>query len=177
MQRKLLTYLVIIALALLCALNYQLFVFPNRFAPAGLNGICTMIQYVFHINVGYLSLLINIPLALLVLTKVGKAFAARSIVFVVAFSLALILLDDIDMSRFAYDTENGTSTILGPLVAGIINGAIYSTLLRINTCSGGMDFTAAIVHRKHPEIGFFLDYLLYQRVRGVHELFRIRLSD
>ena len=155
MQRKLLTYLVIIALALLCALNYQLFVFPNRFAPAGLNGICTMIQYVFHINVGYLSLLINIPLALLVLTKVGKAFAARSIVFVVAFSLALILLDDMDMSRFAYDTENGTSTILGPLVAGVINGAIYSTLLRINTCSGGMDFTAALVHRKHPEIGFF----------------------
>ena len=35
MQRKLLTYLVIIALALLCALNYQLFIFPNRFAPAG----------------------------------------------------------------------------------------------------------------------------------------------
>lgn len=31
MQRKLLTYLVIIALALLCALNYQLFIFPNRF--------------------------------------------------------------------------------------------------------------------------------------------------
>ena len=62
MQRKLLTYLVIIALALLCALNYQLFIFPNRFAPAGLNGICTMIQYVFHINVGYMSLLINICL-------------------------------------------------------------------------------------------------------------------
>ena len=72
MQRKLLTYLVIIALALLCALNYQLFIFPNRIAPAGLNGICTMIQYVFHINVGYMSLLINIPLALLVLTKVGR---------------------------------------------------------------------------------------------------------
>ena len=33
--------------------------------------------------------------------------------------------------------------------------ALILTLLRINTCSGGMDFTAAIVHRKHPEIGFF----------------------
>ena len=143
MQRKLTTYLVIIALALLCALNYQLFVFPNRFAPAGLNGICTMIQYVFHINVGYLSLLINIPLAAIVLVKVGKAFATRSMVFVAAFSLALIVLGDRDLSRFAYETENG------------INGSIYSTLLRCSTCSGGMDFTAAIVHKQHPEMGFF----------------------
>ena len=155
LQRKLFTYFVIIALALLCALNYQLFVFPNRFAPAGLNGICTMIQYVFHINVGYMSLLINIPLSLLVLFRVGKSFAARSMVFVVSFSLALIVLGNMDLSRFAYETENGTSTILGPLVAGVINGAIYSTLVQISTCSGGIDFAAAIVHKNHPEIGFF----------------------
>ena len=167
MQRKLLTYLVIIALALLCALNYQLVVFPNRFAPAGLNGICTMIQYVFHINVGYLSLLINIPLALLVLTKVGKAFAARSMVFVVAFSLALIVLGDMDLSRFAYETENGTSKILGPLVAGIINGASYAMLARCGANSGGMDFVAAVVHKKHPEMGFFwIIFLINAMVAG-----------
>lgn len=154
-QRKLFTYVVIIALALLSALNYQLFVFPNRFAPAGLNGICTMIQYVFHINVGYMSLLINIPLSALVLFRVGKAFAARSMVFVVAFSLALIALGSMDLSRFAYETENGTSTILGPLVAGVINGAVYSTLVGISTCSGGVDFAAAVVHKSRPEIGFF----------------------
>ena len=64
MKKKLLSYLVVVGLALACALNYQLFVFPNRFAPAGLNGLCTMIQYLFHISVGYMSLLINIPLAI-----------------------------------------------------------------------------------------------------------------
>ena len=72
-------HLVIIALALLCAIpNYQLFIFPNRFAPAGLNGICTMIQYVFHINVGYMSLLINIPLALLVADKGRQGIRRRA---------------------------------------------------------------------------------------------------
>ena len=49
--KKLLTWVVIIGLALVCALNYQLFVFPNRFAPAGLNGICTMIQHLSGISV------------------------------------------------------------------------------------------------------------------------------
>ena len=45
-----LTYLLIIGTAFVCALNYQLFVFPNSFAPAGLNGLCTMVQYVFGIK-------------------------------------------------------------------------------------------------------------------------------
>ena len=76
--KKILTYFVIVGLALVCALNYQLFVFPNRFAPAGLNGICTMIQYLSGINVGYLSLIINIPLSLWVWKKVGADLAGRS---------------------------------------------------------------------------------------------------
>ena len=37
--RKVWTYFVIVGVALLGALNYELFVFPNQFAPAGINGI------------------------------------------------------------------------------------------------------------------------------------------
>lgn len=155
MKKKLLSYLVVVGLALACALNYQLFVFPNRFAPAGLNGLCTMIQYLFHISVGYMSLLINIPLAIWAMVKVSRTMAVRSMVYVVAFSLALILLQRVDLSRFAYETANGTSKILGPLVAGVINGASYSVLARCGANSGGMDFVAAVVHKKHPEMGFF----------------------
>ena len=81
--------------------------------------------------------------------------AVRSMVYVVAFSLALILLQRVDLSRFAYETANGTSKILGPLVAGVINGASYSILARCGANSGGMDFVAAVVHKKHPEMGFF----------------------
>ena len=154
--KKLLTYLIIVGLAMVCAVSYQLFVFPNRFAPAGLNGLCTMIQYLFGINVGYLSLLINIPLAILVRVKVGRTLAVRSMIFVVSFSLALILLEHIDLSRFAYETENGTSMIIGPLVAGIINGACYSLLVRANASSGGTDLIAAVIHRVRPEMGFFV---------------------
>ena len=153
--RKVLTYLMIVGIALLCALNYQLFVFPNKFAPAGLNGICTMIQYVFGISVGYLSLLINIPLAILVLRKVGKSMAFRGMLYVVSFSLFLILLEKLDLSRFAYETANGTSKILGPLVAGIINGVCYSLLVRYSSCSGGTDFVAAVIHKSRPDLNFF----------------------
>ena len=155
LTKKAVTYLMIVGIALLCALNYQLFVFPNKFAPAGLNGICTMIQYVFGISVGYLSLLINIPLAILVLRKVGKSMAFRGMLYVVSFSLFLILLEKLDLSRFAYETANGTSKILGPLVAGIINGVCYSLLVRYSSCSGGTDFVAAVIHKSRPDLNFF----------------------
>jgi len=150
-MKKVVTYLVIVLIALVCALNYELFIFPNRFAPAGLNGICTMIQHVFGISVGYMSLIINVPLALLVYYKVSKPLAIRSMVYVVTFSVALVILDHVDLSAFAYATENGTSAILGPLVGGVIYGTCYSWLLKASAYSGGTDFVAALIHKKRPD--------------------------
>ena len=38
---------------------------------------------------------------------------------------------------YSHATENGTSTILGPLVAGVINGACYSLLAKYSASSIG----------------------------------------
>ena len=151
--KKILTYLFIVAVAMVYALNYHLFVFPNKFAPAGLSGICTMIQYLFGINVGYLSLMINVPLAIWIYFAVSKPLAVRSMVFVVVFSLGLVVLEYVDLSAFAYSGES--SRILGPLVGGIINGACYSQLLKASAYTGGTDFIAALIHKNHPEKSIF----------------------
>ncbi len=151
--KKILTYCVIIGLALVSALNYRLFILPNHFAPSGLTGICTMIEYVLGINAGYLSLIINIPLAVAVFLRVSKPLAVRSMVYVVTFSAALVALEYIDLSRFAYSSPS--SAILGPLVGGIINGACYSQLIKASAYSGGTDFVAALIHKNHPEKSVF----------------------
>lgn len=148
--RKVVTYFVIAFVALVSAVNYELFVFPNQFAPAGLNGICTMIQHLFGISVGYLSLLINVPLAIWCYLEVSKPIALRSMVYVITFSVGLLILDHVDLSAFAYATENGTSKILGPLVAGIIQGYVYSLLMKSSAYTGGTDFISAIVHKRNP---------------------------
>ena len=129
-MKKVWTYLVIAFIALLASVNYELFVFPNQFAPSGINGICTMIQYVTGVSVGYLSLFINIPLAIWCYIEVSKPMAIRSMVYVVTFSLGLLILEKVDLSAFAYVTENGTSKILGPMVAGVIQGFVYSILIK-----------------------------------------------
>ena len=154
-MKRVWTYLVIVAVAMLAALNYELFVFPNSFAPSGLNGICTIIQKVSGISVGYMSLLINIPLALIVYCKVSKPIAVRSMVYVVVFSVGLLILDRVDMSAIAYSTKTGTSRILGPLTAGIVMGYVYAILMKASAYTGGTDFVSAIVHKHSPQMGFF----------------------
>ncbi len=159
--RKILTYFVIVVLALIAALNYEIFVFPNSFAPAGLNGVCTMIQHIWGISVGYLSLIINIPLAIWVYFEISRPLAVRSMVYVGVFSVALVILDKIDLSAFYYVTENGTSSILGPMAAGVIWGGCNSLLVQCSAYSGGTDFIAAIIHKRRPENGiFFLIFAL-----------------
>ena len=115
------SYLAVAGLACLMGVSYELFVFPNAFAPAGINGLATMLQYLLHVNIGYLSLLINLPL----------------------------ILGQVDLSGIAYDS--GSSAILGPVAAGVVSGAVYGWVIRRNGSTGGTDIVAAWVRKKRPE--------------------------
>lgn len=154
-RKKIATYIVIVLAAFFCALNYTIFVLPNRFAPAGINGICTMFQHITGLNMGYLSLLLNIPLAMAVYFCVSKTLAVRAFTYAALFSGFLLVLEKVDFSAIAYSTENGTSTIMGPLVAGIITGAVTTLLLRAGTYTGGTDFVASLIHKSRPNFNFF----------------------
>lgn len=168
MIKKTLTYLMIILMALLCAVNYQLFVFPNSFAPAGLNGICTMIQHLFGLSIGYMNLLINIPLAVAVFFAVSRPQALRSSAYVVAFSVFTLILERVDLSAFAYATENGTSSILGPLVAGILTGFASGIIFPTGANTGGTEFIASLIQKKNPQVNFFwVTFALNVSVAGI----------
>ncbi len=153
--KKVLTYLMVVGISFLSALNYHIFVFPNKFAPAGLNGICTMVQFLFDFKLGYLNLLINVPLAIVVYFLVGRSMALRSMVYTLGFSLFILVFEAVDLSAFVYQTANGTSTVLGPLTAGIITGAGAALLYKVNACCGGTEFVAGIIHRYQPQVNFF----------------------
>ena len=142
-------YLTVAALACVMGVSYELFVFPNAFAPAGINGIATMVQYLFHISIGYLSLIINIPLILLAWKKVDRDFARKTLVFVLVFSGITLILGQVDLSGIAYDS--GSSAILGPVAAGVVSGAVYGWVIRRNGSTGGTDIVAAWVRKKRPE--------------------------
>lgn len=152
-MKKTVSYAMVLGISLIMALNYQLFVFPNSFAPAGLNGIFTMIQHVLGFKLSYTSIILNIPLAIIVFFVISKPFALRSLVYTLAFSGFLILFDAIDLSAFKYDTT--VSTLLGPAVAGMITGFGGYYMHRIGACYGGTEFIAKLIHKKNPAVNFF----------------------
>ena len=154
MLKRLIKYLSFICLAALSALSYQLFIFPNSFAPAGFNGIATMIQHLFGINVGYLSLIFNIPLIIAVFILVDRDFAVNTLIYILTFSGVLIVLERVDLSAIMYQTDTGTSTIIGPLVAGILGGVILGIAFGMNCCSGGTELVAALIHKFKPSYDF-----------------------
>ena len=146
------SYGIVVAMAVLMAVNYHVLILQNNFAPAGINGIATMIQYKLNFSVGYMSLIINVPLCLAALFVVDRDFAAKTMAFNLAFSGALLLFRYTGiLDPFVYHTENGTSTVLAPLAAGVVNGFIYATVLRENCSLGGTTVAAAMVHEKKPE--------------------------
>ena len=147
------SYLMVLFVALVMAVNYQLFVFPNSFAPAGVNGLLTMIQHVLGIKVSFASIVINIPLALVCFLMDNKTRALRSLTYTVAFSVFLALLENLDLSAFVYSTT--ISTFLGPAVAGLISGACGYMMHSLNGHLGGTEFVAILIHRKKPSFNFF----------------------
>lgn len=142
--------LAIVLLAAISAVNYAVFIFPNHFAPAGLDGLCTMFQDLTGINIGYSALILNIPLLIAAYIGLNKDFAIKNIVFILSFSVVSAVLDQVDLSAFYYQTESNTSIVLAPVAAGVIRGILYAITLGLNGSSGGVDIVAALIRKKHP---------------------------
>lgn len=153
MIKKLNDYVIMVVMAFAMAVNYELFIFPNTFAPAGVNGIATMIQYKLNFSIGYMNLLLNIPLCLIAYFILKSDYATKSLTFCLCFSLFTLLFKYgvIDLSAYIYKTATGTSVVLAPVAAGVINGVIYGLTIKSNGSTGGTVIVGALVHHKHPE--------------------------
>ncbi len=150
--KKSFEYFSTILLAVLSSLNYAIFIFPNRFAPSGIDGICTMIQDITKVSMGYLSFVINIPLLIFAFFLLGRNFFIKTAIYVSSFSLATVCVQYIDISTITYQTDN--SIVLAPIAAGTIRGLLYVYTLKLNASSGGTDIIGAIIKRKHPQYNF-----------------------
>jgi len=147
-------YLATICVAVLLAFNYQLFIVENNFAPAGLNGIATMIQYKLNISIGYVALIINIPLCIFSYFCIDKSFAKRSLVFCITYSLVFLYLQKLGLEALQYNSQ-GKNAIFPALISGLISGYVYGACFRTNSSTGGTHIVAKYISMKKPEFNFF----------------------
>lgn len=153
-MRKAAAYGEIVLLAVLLAFNYQLFIVENGFAPAGINGIATMVQYKTGFSIAYMSLLVNVPLCILAYFLVNKAFAKRSLCFCLVYSFAFLFLQKLGLEAFQYDAQ-GHDTVFPVILSGIISGLVYGFCFRLNASTGGTDIISKYISKKRPALNFF----------------------
>ena len=79
--------------AFIMAIGVSLFLLPNQLSSGGIAGIATITYYLLNIPMGTMILLINVPLFILSIYKIGKSFFVKSMIGTVALSVFIDILD------------------------------------------------------------------------------------
>ncbi len=132
--------------SVLSAFGLYFFVYPASFAPAGVDGIATMLQEITRISAGYFSLLINIPLLIFAWFILKRRFVIYTVVFTLVSSLLLVLFDTIGFPQYVATTDK----LISAVFSGIILGVRTGLMLKLGASTGGVDVVAAIVQKNVP---------------------------
>ena len=169
-MKKAWSYLQMVLSAILLALVYYVFIVTNQFAPAGLNGIATMIQYKTGFSISYMSLLINIPLSLLAYFLVRKDFAVKTLLFSLVYSFSFLALQNSGLTFMQYNAL-GHDTIYPVILSGVLAGVVYGICFRNNGSTGGTDVISRYINKVRPETNFFFVTFTLNAIVAVASVF------
>jgi len=144
--------------AALFAAATSVFIIPNDFAPGGVTGIAIIANYLLNTPVGIGIVVMNIPLFILGLRRLGVGFVVRTAFATAASSL---LIDVFSMILPAYTGNKMLASIYGGVLGGM---GLALVILRGGT-TGGTDIIARLMNRKfrHFSLGrviFLFDLLI-----------------
>lgn len=146
--RILLDLFVILIASVLSAVGLYTFVNPASFAPSGIEGVALMTQQIFGVNMGYVSLAINVPLLVIGWFFINKKYVIYTFIYTVMSSVMLILMDVIHM----YEYVSTTNTWIAVFASGVILGTRTALMIKIGGSSGGVDIIASIFQKRKPYI-------------------------
>ena len=119
------------------AIGVSLFLLPNKLSAGGVSGLATVTYYLFNIPMGTTIVLINIPLFLFTLYKLGKNTFINSVIGTISLSLFIDFFD-----KFEQLTHNG---LLASIYGGILIGIGTGLVLKVNSSTGGSDLLSQII--------------------------------
>lgn len=142
-NRELRRWVSLIVGIFLTSAPFPLFFIANDIAPGGVTGISTLIYALSGFPVGLAAILINIPLFLIGIRRMGKMFALKSVIGMVGASAVIDLLP---MGAVTDDP------ILAAVFGGVIMGTGLGLVIRAGATTGGTDMAAALIHERFPAI-------------------------
>lgn len=138
---KIVTYLFIVAGALLASFSVACIILPNDAIDYGTAGIAIIISKLTGIKLSLCVMVIFIPFVLSGIIFLGKKFSIRAFVGVIAYTIGLDFFEKIP---FELNTEHFIAVAFG----GAILGIGLSIILRNGGCIDGSEILANIILRK-----------------------------
>ena len=158
-KKEVLNTLLTIVAAALSAFGLHVFVYPASFAPAGIDGVATMLQEITKLNAGYYSLIFNIPLLIIAWFFLKKKYVVYTVFFTLISSGMLVVLGESGFYQY-HDTGAG---LIAAVFSGVMLGVRTGIMLRIGASSGGVDIIASMVQskRSHGNIEKIITLICY----------------
>ena len=120
------------------------FLANNNILNGGITGIATILNYLFDFPIGMGIFVMNVPLLLIALRKLGILFVFRTF-WVIAISSVII-----DLGAFlpVYKSDLLLSSVFGGVLSGFSLGIIFMR----NATTGGVDIIARLIKLRYPHI-------------------------
>lgn len=107
--------------AFIMAVGVSLFLLPNQLSSGGISGIATITYYLFNIPMGTMILIINVPLFIFSIYKIGKSFFIKSMIGTIALSIFIDFLDKLE----PLTNDRFLACIYGGIIIGLRNGCSF----------------------------------------------------
>ena len=140
-----LDYLLILLGSALYALSVRVFTAPNEIAPGGLTGIATMLNSLFSLPIGIMTIVMNVPLFIWGTVEIGPRFLLKTSVATV---LSSVLIDIFELIPYSYTGDK----ILASLFGGVLSGVGLALIFYRGGSTGGTDIIAKCIHKRRPHM-------------------------
>ncbi len=161
--------LTVILVSVVVALGLHVFVYKADFAPSGVDGLATMLQYASEkyfghkINAGIFTFVLNFPLLIAAWFALNKRYVIYTIIYTAVVSVSLMLYAEFGVPQYDCTIE-GTynSHLVAAIFGGLIQG-VSGILLRIGGSAGGADIIGCMIQKKmpHKNVEQFIAYVSY----------------
>lgn len=139
-------YALIILGSVILSIAISAFLLPSQIGIGGVTGIAMVINNLFGIKIGLLTILLNIPLFVFGYKLIGSKFAVRS-GFVVVISSMLI-----DYFNSTFHFKPIEDILLSAIFCGVLLGISVYLIFMSFASTGGLDILAKIINSKFKNL-------------------------
>ena len=123
----------------LAVLAMKGFMIPNRFMDGGITGISILLHEIFHINISFLVIILNVLFVYLGYKRIGKTFAVQTTIAVLLLSVGLL---------FIYINPITHDKLLIAIFGGILMGTGVGLVIRGGGVIDGAEVIAVFTGRQ-----------------------------